>query len=322
MIRVLLLFLLASQTALACRSAAFGRDQNRTVAKSFDFEVAGGAFFKNSADRVKSAVVLNPNNKPLKWKSKLESITFSQIGPEFPFGGMNEKGLTIEALWLAETETLKFGIEPSINESQYIQYILDQASSVEDALALTRLIRIEKAFAPIHYFICDRNNQCVVIELTKNGLKVDLAPEADSQVIENVIFASTLISRDHNPIRKSFIEHIEKNPPSVSNSFTWLQKVKTTGWSRWQIVYDIKNLQVFFRQVNPDGNVSEIQSLKFEKDKTRTAIMMADASGVRTWTKAHFENSITSFSAGFPDFKVFVPIVREYLKSQFKSVGL
>ncbi len=235
---------------------------------------------------------------------------------------MNEKGLTIEALWLAETKTLKSGIEPPINESQYIQYILDQASSVEEALALTRLIQFEKAFAPIHYFICDRINNCAVIELTENGLKVDLAPEADSQVIENVIFSSTLISRDHNPIRKSFIEHIEKNPSTVSNSFTWLQKVKTSGWSRWQIVYDIKNLQVFFRQVNSKGSVSEIQSLRFEKDKTRTEILMADAAGIRPWTKAHFENSMTSFSASFPDFKTFVPLVREYLKSQFKNVGL
>jgi Penicillin V acylase and related amidases len=46
--------------------------------------------------------MIQPPEKPIEWISKYGSITFNQSGREFPHGGINEKGLVIEQMWLDE----------------------------------------------------------------------------------------------------------------------------------------------------------------------------------------------------------------------------
>ncbi len=38
------------------------------------------------------------------WTAVYGSISFNQYGKEFPTGGMNEKGLVVELMWLDETK--------------------------------------------------------------------------------------------------------------------------------------------------------------------------------------------------------------------------
>src|SRR6185295_11423871 len=99
-------------------------------------------------------------NKPAHWTSKYGSVTFNQVGRELPYGGINEKGLDVEQLWLRSAQFPTPDSRPTVNELQWIQYQLDNASSVREVLASLRKINVVSRIAPIHYLVCDSTGEC------------------------------------------------------------------------------------------------------------------------------------------------------------------
>ena len=65
----------------------------------------------------------------------------------FPLGGMNEKGLVVEIMWLDSSEYPKPDGKPSVNELQWIQYQLDNFATVNDVLSAAAKIRVSKVYA-------------------------------------------------------------------------------------------------------------------------------------------------------------------------------
>ena len=66
-----------------------------------------------------------PDGNTISWVSQYGSITFNQYGKEFPTGGMNEKGLVVELMWLDGTIYPQPDERPAIGVLQWIQYQLD-----------------------------------------------------------------------------------------------------------------------------------------------------------------------------------------------------
>lgn len=312
--KIFLVLCVSYQYAWACRSAAFDDSTKRFIAKSFDFDVAGGNFFKGEKGVQKSALLLKPDHEPLTWKSKFATITFSQIGPGFPFGGMNEAGLTVEALWLTETKEAVAVSRLAINESQFIQYILDVASNLNEAENLALNIHIEKAFASIHYFICDKNKDCGVVENTVKGISFIRLKDKQDQVVENILQEKMLEAKTSNPIYASYVDHKRQSKPSVGSAFDWLEKVKTPGWSRWQIVYDIQKLELHFRELNNKGEAISQGSIPIRGTLGRFMTRHGPAS----WNKTAFEKNMTLFIEAFPHFKQFTSILKNYLQNTFQ----
>lgn len=317
---VLFISLVFIEVAHACRSACFADDSSHYVVKSFDFHIEGGHFFSRPPQVSKIALVSRDEFQPLKWTSKYESLTFSQIGPDFPFGGLNSQGVVVEALWLASSGSpaLTSGV-PTVNESQYLQYILDTAATVDEALRLTKQLQIERVIAPLHYLMCDASRVCAVVEMKSQGLQTRLLQQPEDQVLENVPHELMVRKDSRNPIRLLFLEHRQQIKNSLEGAFQWLEKVKTPGWSRWQIVYDLKSLKLHFQGLKPSGSPDRRVSLEFSKTKVAAEARAWDTAGPLKWDRARFRKNFMAFAKGFPQILPFQERLEKSLEKSFEQ---
>lgn len=114
------------------------------------------------------------DTNPARWVSKYGSIVAS-IWDCAVADGMNEAGLTANALYLAETNYGKRdGSLPGVSVSLWIQYYLDNFSTVSEAVEATRSLQVrpvqiihrgEPADAPLHVSLSDPAGDSAVIEI-------------------------------------------------------------------------------------------------------------------------------------------------------------
>jgi penicillin V acylase-like amidase (Ntn superfamily) len=86
--------------SFGCSAFLLKSNNQNIVGKNYDWTIENGRVLINKRNMEKIAYGVN---NPISWKAKFGSVTFNQYGQEFPNGGMNEKGLVIEALWLNES---------------------------------------------------------------------------------------------------------------------------------------------------------------------------------------------------------------------------
>jgi penicillin V acylase-like amidase (Ntn superfamily) len=172
LISIFILMSLLWQTSLnACTAMSFQDANNKTwFLKSFDFDDYHGYVFVNQRNVLKKALSLNYFQHSKMWLSKYASITFNQISRDFPYGGINEKGLGMEILWLDDTVYPSWTFINTINESQVIQYILDTSASTEEVIANLNKVQLAEVYAPVHYMICDTSADCRAIEFLDGKL--------------------------------------------------------------------------------------------------------------------------------------------------------
>lgn len=102
--------------------------------------------------------------KPSKlcWISRFGSLTFSAWGPEFPDGGFNEAGLFIWEMGMVGTEYPKNEKLPNLLKMSWMQYILDNFCTLDDALEAAHSIQVEGW--QWHYFVGDAQGNCASVE--------------------------------------------------------------------------------------------------------------------------------------------------------------
>ncbi len=257
------------QISFAC-SAFFFNGENKILAKNFDWGSGQGYLIKNNRGQQKFSYGFRGNNVA-GWTSKFGSITFNQVGKEFPYGGINEKGLVVEQLWLGNTEYQE-NSSKTISELEWIQYQLDNYETVDDVIKNINSLTI-KPVAKIHYFLADRSGVSVVIDFVNGKVKID-RQENKFQVITNESSedSKTYFERNKNidlNSRNAFDRYcilrnnLNIENLSVSESFEKLKLVKEDEpnyKSYWSIVYDINNLEFNFKSVD-NSNIKRV-SLK------------------------------------------------------------
>lgn len=308
------LFSLNSSVVSACRAGLMASKNSIFVAKSFDFDVSGGQIFFNPKGLKKQTLLIPSGLNALEWKAQYESLTFSQIGPGFPFGGMNEKGLVVEALWLSSTRTYLDESKPTSNESQYIQYLLDMASDIEQVEMLTQSLQIQKVFAPIHYFVCDRSTHCLTIELIDSEVKITKVVNPKMKVLENSEYAD-LITQKSNRILQSFQNQISSETElQETHAFDWLNQVSTPNWTRWQFVYDLKKLEVSYRKMGEPASSGGIQKIRLSDFKGQQNILSIDSKGEVTFLSMNqLKHNLNSFNHAFSNFTLLSPIIENFI---------
>lgn len=115
-----------------------------------------------------AGVVVDSDN-PARWTSKYGSVIVSVYGAG-TVDGVNEKGLGVHALYLTATD---FGPRnPALQGVQaglFAQFMLDNAASVADALALVEgvqpiMVEVEGMKATLHFAIEDATGDSAIIE--------------------------------------------------------------------------------------------------------------------------------------------------------------
>lgn len=275
-----LCLLLLSLESFPCTSLSYeGPGKKTWVAKSFDFASGKGYVFINKRNIQKKSLTFS-FGLGKKWTSEFGSVTFNQVGRDFPFGGLNEKGLSMEILWLDDTKyPEKVQRKNQVNESQLIQYVLDTATTVPEALDKIRSVSLVPIIAPVHYMICDVRKDCVVVEYLNQKLEVIPMLSGKERILQNIVYQDMIMSRmrplgeservsadDINTIFDN--SSIRTEEEMVKKSFSDLDRVfyqDSELRSQWQIVYNLDDKKIWFRSVN-EPTIKSIDFGNYEFD--------------------------------------------------------
>jgi penicillin V acylase-like amidase (Ntn superfamily) len=275
--------------AEGCTTLAFNSNESVFMAKSYDWSQGHGFLIVNKKNVQKRSMSLS-GSKTVEWVSNFGSVTFNQQARELPSGGINEKGLAIELMWLENGEypAPKPGTS-AINELQWIQFQLDNYSSVAEVMNNVQKLPIQKAVAPLHYFICDPS-ECGIVDFEKGKLQTYYGKTLSAKALSNATYNESLqnfkklartskapssgdssINRFIRAARYSANSFGTKNPESYA--FEALKSVEIPtdrrdplwGYSQWNIVYDTGKKIVHFKtQAVPTIRTLEVSSLNFD----------------------------------------------------------
>lgn len=264
---VLALQILPEPRARACTALCLSGNRRVVVAKGYDFHVGHGLLVQNRRGVAKQALILG-SGKAARWESRYASVTFNQYGRELPLGGMNEKGLVVEILWLNGTRhpALAAGRE-TVNELQLIQYLLDRAATLNEALAAVRQLQVARVHADVHYFLCDHGGDCATVEHLEGRLVIHSGASLPVRALTNDSYAASVRHRAAH-LRKAGKRPIPKDRSSLSrfiraaqfasvihdgradlvaSAFAALENVRQGPYTQWQIVYEPQAGRVHFR---------------------------------------------------------------------------
>jgi penicillin V acylase-like amidase (Ntn superfamily) len=268
---VLALFILVfagNLSLIGCTTFFINKNGQLVFGRNYDWVTDAGMVCKNHRGMSKTSFQ-EPEGTTINWVSKYGSLTFNQYGKEFPTGGMNEKGLVVELMWLEGSKYPKPDRRATLNVLQWIQFQLDNCATIDEVIATDQQIRISTYNPPLHYLVADADGQAATIEFLNGKMVVHKGKDLPIPVLTNTDYASSLKAVQHAGImdgKKSAgfndnsLERFAKactmvkefhqkdsRQPVIDFSFDILKSVSQEGWTRWSIVYDISNKAIYFK---------------------------------------------------------------------------
>jgi len=246
-----MLLLSPAPPAGACTTFCLKHAGKVIFGRNYDFMIGDGLVLVNKRDVAKTSAVTG--DLAASWISRYGSVTFNQFGREFPTGGINEKGLVVELMWLDGTRYPGPDARGSVGVLEWIQYQLDQRADVADLLAHAEDVRIHGA-SPLHYLVADRSGAAAVIEFLDGRLVTHSGPTLPVAVLANDVYEESVArwrgsAQDRFGRAAAMVRDYEESPRGsiVDYGFDVLAAVAQQGATRWSIVYDLPALTVHFR---------------------------------------------------------------------------
>ena len=280
----LVLLLIGFGSAPACTTFVLRGNNHVYFGRNFDWDSEDALVIVNPRGIQKNALVL-PGTAAVRWTSKYGSLTFNSAGWDMPTGGMNEKGLVVEDMWLTETQCPKPDARPGINPLQWMQYQLDNFSTVDEVLASDKNIRVDSGGLPIpiHYLICDADGNSAVIEFLDGKMASRRGDSLPYAALANDTYKASAAHAKAHPEAQV---DAAKNYPSVDRfacaagraaafqpgtpeqdvkyAFETLAKVAQGNYTVWRLVYDVTGRQIHYRtRSQPQERVLDLKKLDF-----------------------------------------------------------
>ena len=259
----LFFLLLYSFSSFACTTFLLSKDGKHLFGRNYDWITGSGMLMINARGLVKTS--FSSENKSFNWVSSYGSVSFNQYGKEFPTGGMNEKGLVVELMWLDETSYPTKDNRNELGVLQWIQYQLDCSKTVEEVIASDKLIRINDD-VPLHYLVSDANGNAATIEFLNGKMVVHQKQDLVFPVLTNSTYQESLEktggriqtknspSFQNNSLQRfatacQMVQRVKtmEGVPTVDHAFSILNEVSQGDFTVWNIVYDISNKAVHFK---------------------------------------------------------------------------
>lgn len=268
-IALLLVTLSAVTFSFACTTFFINKNGQLVFGRNYDWITGNGIVCTNQRGLSKTSAKTKDGGT-ISWVSKYGSITFNQYGKEFPTGGMNEKGLVVELMWLDGTKYPAADNRPAVDVLQWIQYQLDNCSTVDELIATDNHVRIaSKENPPLHYLVADATGNVATIEFLDGKMKVHKGSDLPFPVLTNDDYASSLeqtksattssagssMSFTNNSIDRfakacTMVNQFQRGAitgSAIDYSFTILDKVAQGSHTKWSIVYDLSNKKIYFK---------------------------------------------------------------------------
>lgn len=200
----------------------------------------------------------------ISWVSKYGSVTYNAFGREFPDGGMNEAGLYVGEMsyWFTEYPKDKGLIR--LYHHHWIQYLLDNFSSVDQVLAeLSRVV--PDGHCRWQFFVADSSGAAATITFVKGKAVINTGDSLPVKVLCNRRYARELdtlrlykefggdravdfadTSDDRRFVRAAeMLRAQDKRIPAADYAFAVLKRLDW-GNNKWSLVYDIRNRRLRF----------------------------------------------------------------------------
>jgi choloylglycine hydrolase len=277
---IAIVFISLLQYAFACTTFFINKNGQLIFGRNYDWISDAGMVCTNLKGLSKTSIKIE-DGKTIHWISKYGSITFNQYGKELPNGGMNETGLVVELMWADGSRYPKPDDRPALGVLQWIQFQLDNFSSVEEIISSDSKIRISPNNPPLHYLIADADGNVATIEFLEGKMVVHQGKDLPFPALTNNSYTESVqLAKDSkylsgntsynfqdNSIKRftkacSMLQTIQQNDinkPVVDFAFDILDTVSQKEFTKWSIVYDLKNKIIYFKTVN----YPEIKSLTF-----------------------------------------------------------
>lgn len=281
----------------ACTTFCLQRSGDVVFAKNYDFGIGHGVLVVNKRGVAKASRVAPPEN-PARWISRFGSLTFNQFGREFPSSGMNEAGLAVELMWLDEARYPKPDARPAVGVLEWIQYQLDNSSTVAEVVANAAKVRIASR-TPLHYLVGDAAGGCASIEFLDGRLVAHSGPTLPVRALTNDTYASSLAYLRANaaapiPEGSGSLERFAraarllgerpggKTGSAVAEALAVLGRVAAPGYTQWSIAWDLENRRVHFRtRANPRVRTVALSAFDLS---CATPVLVADVDGEPVFT--------------------------------------
>ena len=206
----------------------------------------------------------------LKWISKYGSVTYNPIGCELIDGGLNEAGLYIGEMSLNENH--KYAViskKPIIASALWLQYILDSYATVDEVIKFVSEASVDGGYIfRWHFFVADKKGNKAIIEFINGKTTIHQNDDVPIELLCNNPYSNDLDSlkqykgyggnRDIELKNKSennrfvygaqMLKIIKQNPAesNVNYAFDILKRLDF-GITKWSIVYDVKNMKMYYR---------------------------------------------------------------------------
>jgi penicillin V acylase-like amidase (Ntn superfamily) len=234
-----------------------------------------GLLYVNRRNVAKEGLDPATTGEIARWTSKYGSVTFNLVGYEFPWGGMNEAGLTFSTMSLRESRNPAPDGRPPLQEPFYAQYLLDNCSTVEEVMATDARIRILDPLS--HFLFCDRTGECVTVEFLGGKTVYHTGDELPVKALTNSTYRDSVKAwrkgrlSDQSLVRFGIAADRAQGfdaagtESAIDYAFDTLYMAdgdRRGGPSaQWSIVFDAQHWQIHFRT----KRTPQIRSLDFDR---------------------------------------------------------
>ncbi len=256
---------------------------------------------------------LNPSS--LSWISRYGSVTFNNFGKDFPDGGMNEAGLFIWAM-NEEADYPRNDSLPKLNQMNWMQYILDNFSTTEEAIQSASEFQIDGWSC--HFFVGDADGNTAAIAFINGEVVVHSGDEMPVPALFNAPYDRELellkyfrgFGGEYQPnvedpnvprfVRTAvMIDNFKKDDDPVDYGFYMLKTLRVFDDPEWSILFDVANRTVHFRtRMNPGRKSLAMDEIDFSNSEPAQVLNIATSlkgnvlSSFESYTKKIIQNFI------------------------------
>jgi penicillin V acylase-like amidase (Ntn superfamily) len=247
-----------------------------------------GLVFVNKRKVSKSFHPPDSSGQHVRWTAKYGSVSFNFIASQTSWTGMNEAGLVISSMRLEGSQSPKPDKRPWILVQYWLQYALDNFSTVEEVIESDSSLRIVGPGRVPHFLVSDKYAHCATIEFLDGKMVAHSGKNLPVKALANTAYDRSIsewqkISRQKKngepgpamgtSSRGRFVRAADRvsmfqptdTPTAVGIAFDILDDVSvqpTSGLATcWSIVFDTKNLSIHFKTIVH----SEIRMIDFQK---------------------------------------------------------
>lgn len=161
--------------------AALGNENNYIFGRNFDWEYSPALLlFTDPPDGYASASMVDigylgfdEEDVGMLSEFALTELTPLLDAPNWPFDGMNDRGLAIGMAAVPSSQMTSDPQKSTIGSLQIMRLVLDQAGDIEEALTILENYNIEFNGGPsLHYLIADSTGKAVLVEYFQGEMHI------------------------------------------------------------------------------------------------------------------------------------------------------